>query len=76
MPQSLPRLVTAGLIAERLQVPLHRVQHVLNSRPAIRPLALAGHVRLYTYEAIGQLREEIEKAARRRSALALTEQRP
>ena len=42
-----PRLITAGVIAAELRVPLHRVQNVLATRPHIRPSARAGTLRLY-----------------------------
>lgn len=61
MREDTPQIVTAGLIAGRLGVAFHRVQHILRSRPHIRPLARAGHTRLYAHEAIEAVRREIEK---------------
>jgi hypothetical protein len=60
MSDTVPRLATVGLIVERLNVPLHQVQHVLRTRPHIRPLARAGITRLYSHIAIEQVRIELE----------------
>lgn len=54
-----PRLITPGVIAETLSVPLHRVLHVLRSREHIRPRARAGNLRLYGQESIGAVRQEL-----------------
>jgi len=55
-----PRLQTTGVIAEKLGVPLHRVQHILATRSKIRPAARAGILRLYDSEAVEQIRYELE----------------
>lgn len=54
-----PQLVTPGVIASRLGVPLHRVSHVLATRTAIRPSARAGTLRLYDRDAIEAVRDEL-----------------
>lgn len=66
-----PQLITPGTIAREIGQPLHRVQHVLATRPAIRPAARAGTIRLYDREAVERVRREIDRmdaarAARRR----------
>lgn len=61
-----PRLITPGVMAELLGVPLHKVQHVLATRPHIQPSARAGTLRLYDREAVGEVRAELLKAAGRR----------
>lgn len=54
-----PHLITPGVIAAKLGVPLHRVNHVLATRSHIRPAARAGTLRLYTSEIINMVREEL-----------------
>lgn len=61
-----PRLLTPGLIAAELKVPLHRVVHVLATRAHIRPAARAGILRLYDQEAIAQVRHELSAIDARR----------
>lgn len=64
--ESTPQLITAGLLAERLGVPLHRVLHVLRTRSHIRPAARAGRLRLYDREAVAMVRHELAAIAARR----------
>lgn len=62
-----PKLITSGVIASRLGVPLHRVVRVLNTR-GIRASARAGPYWLYCeadVEAVRQVFAEID--ARKRS---------
>lgn len=59
MNQTIPQLVTPGVLAERLGEPLHRVLHVLSTRPHIQPLARAGTLRLYDCEAVAKVRHEL-----------------
>ncbi|MGE3108385.1 MAG: hypothetical protein AB7G11_03810 [Phycisphaerales bacterium] len=61
-----PTLITPGVIASELGQPMHRVLRVLATRPAIRPAALAGRVRLYDRRAIEQVRLELASIDRRR----------
>lgn len=56
-----PQLITPGAIARRLDQPIHRILHVLATRPAIRPAARAGRVRLYDREAVERVRREIAR---------------
>src|SRR5690606_4920420 len=56
-----PQLITPGAIARKLDQPIHRVLHVLATRPAIRPAARAGRLRLYDHAAIGQVRSELAR---------------
>ncbi|MGD9791230.1 MAG: hypothetical protein AB7Q00_09320 [Phycisphaerales bacterium] len=60
-----PTLITPGVIAKELGQPIHRVLHVLATRPAIRPAALAGRVRLYDRRAVEQVRAELSAIDRR-----------
>ena len=64
-----PKLLTAGVIAERIGQPLSRVTYILGTRPHIRPSARAGNLRLYSVTAIPLIEkelEEIEKVKRER----------
>jgi hypothetical protein len=65
MGDTTPHLITAGTIAQRLGVQFYAVQYVLRVRPSIRPLALAGHVRLYSPTAIEQVRAELKVISQR-----------
>ena len=46
------RLRTPGVLAADLDVPLHRVLYVLQTRDHIKPSARAGRLRLYDREAL------------------------
>lgn len=56
-----PQLITPGTIARELDQPIHRVLHVLATRPAIQPSARAGRIRLYDRETLEKVRCEIER---------------
>ena len=56
-----PQLITPGAIAREFNQPIHRVLHVLATRPAIRPAARAGRIRLYDRDAVEQVRREIAR---------------
>ena len=68
MNHTAPRLVTVGVIAAELNVPVDRVCRVLRCRPHIRPKAYAGHWRLFDNAAIAQVRHELNAIEARRSA--------
>ena len=63
---STPRLRTAGVIADELKTPLHRVLHVLRTREHIRPTARAGTLRLFDSRAVAQVRHELNAIDARR----------
>lgn len=63
---SVPRLITAGVIAGELHTPLHRVLRVLATRPHIRPSARAGNLRLYDMDAVAMVRHELNAIDARR----------
>lgn len=67
--ESIPNLITPGVIASELGVPLHRVVHVLATRPHLRPRARAGPYRLYDHEAIARVRYELNAIAARRQGV-------
>lgn len=63
-----PQLLTVGVMADELSVPIHRIVHVLKTREQIRPRARAGRVRLFDRAGLESVRRElIDIAARRRA---------
>jgi hypothetical protein len=64
---SLPRLITPGVIAAQVNVPLHRVLHILRTRRHICAAARAGNIRLYNRDAIAMVRHELGAIDARRS---------
>lgn len=60
-----PRLLTVGLIAEQLSVPVHRVVYVLKTRRWIKPSAYAAGLRLYDRESLEAIRLQLEATANR-----------
>ena len=62
-----PRLITPGVMATELQVPLHRVLYILNTRDHIEPLARAGTLRLYDRDAVAKVRHELSVIDARRA---------
>ena len=61
-----PKLITPGVIATEVQAPLHRVLHVLATRPHIQPAARAGTLRLYDRAAVAMVRHELTAIDARR----------
>lgn len=68
-----PKLITSGLIATELGVPIHRVIRVLATRAHIRPVAYAGLTRLYDRQAIAQVRHELTAIDARRCSCEVGE---
>ncbi len=56
---AIPDLITPGVIASKLSVPLHRVLYVLRTRHHIRPAARAGRLRLFGKEAVALVRHDL-----------------
>ncbi len=54
------RLITPGVMAEKIGVPLHRVLHVLATRRHIAPRARAGTLRLYDTSAVEAVKKELD----------------
>lgn len=54
-----PKLLTPGVIASELAVPLHRVTYILRTREHIRPAARAGTLRLYSQSVVELVRREL-----------------
>lgn len=69
----LPQLRTAGRIAAEVGAPLHRVLHVLRTRPHIQPSARAGTLRLYSVRAVAQVRHELNAQDARRNRRGIAE---
>ena len=61
-----PRLDTTGHIADKLGVPVHRVQYVVATR-GITPAAYAGRLRLFDREALARIRYELNAIDARQS---------
>ena len=55
-----PELNTLGKVAQHLQVPVHRVQYIVRSRPHLRPAATAGRLRLFDDKTIEQIAKELQ----------------
>ena len=53
------KLLTTGQVAAELGVRIHRVLHILRTRPHIQPLCTAGHYRLYSRNALSEVRKEL-----------------
>jgi hypothetical protein len=53
------KLNTVGVLAQKLNQPVHRIQYLLRTRPHIKPAARAGRSRLYREQAVAQLRHEL-----------------
>ena len=62
-----PQLITAGVLASKLRVPLHRVLYVLRTKRHIPPAARAGRLRLYDRAAVAQIRHELNAMDARRN---------
>ena len=54
------------MLAADLDVPLHRVQYILQTRDHIKPSARAGRLRLYDREALSLIRHELNAIDTRR----------
>jgi hypothetical protein len=64
--------LTIGAIARELGEPLHRVQYAIRTR-GIEPEALAGHIRVFPSEVVGQVAEilhDIDRQATRPEGVA------
>ena len=50
------RLITVGQIAQQTGLPIHRVEYLIASRK-IKPIARAGHLRIFDERAVEQIRQ-------------------
>jgi hypothetical protein len=57
--KSAPTLITSGVMARELGVPLHRVLRILATRKHIQPSAFAGSLRLFNDKAMAMVRYEL-----------------
>jgi len=62
------KLVTVGVIAAELGVPVDRVCRILRTHSYIRPRAYAGNVRLFDTVAIAQVRYVLNRIDARRTS--------
>ena len=67
MRTTLPKLVTVGVIAAELGIPVDRVCRILRARPHIKPRAYAGNTRLFDKAAIARVRHELNAIDARRA---------
>ncbi len=63
-----PKLITIGVIAEAVGASPDRIRRILQTRSHIRPAAYAGHTRLFTSNAIAQIRHELNAIDARKAA--------
>ncbi len=70
---SIPVLLTPGELAAEIGTPLHRILHVLRTRPHIQPVARAGVVRVYDRAALEAVREEINRIGAERLLKGVSE---
>lgn len=63
------KLRTPGVLAADLDVPLHRIQYILQTRDHIKPSARAGRLRLYDREVVALIRHELNAIDARNSGL-------
>lgn len=70
MTDPVPRLATIGELAKLLNVPLHRIEYVLRSRPHIKPRATAGGARCFDDAAVAQIRHELTSIDARRAEVS------
>jgi hypothetical protein len=66
--EKLAELNTAETIARQLGVSVARVQHILSTRPHIKPAAVAGSTRVYRDAAVAMVRHELNAIDARRAA--------
>ncbi len=59
------RVMTVPKMAARLNVPVHRVRYILQTRPDIRPRVLEGKTRLYDETAVAKVATELNRTGRR-----------
>ncbi len=60
MPASVAILPTVGTIARRLNVPLHRIEYIIEAR-RIRPEGRAGNARVFSEAAVERMASELRR---------------
>lgn len=63
-----PKLLTVGVIAAELGIPVERVCRIIRTRAHIQPRAFAGQVRLFDNSAVAQIRHELNAMSARRAS--------
>jgi DNA-binding transcriptional MerR regulator len=66
---TVPPLLTVGVIAERLGVPVHRITYVIESR-SIRPAGRAGNAKVFTEADVQHIAGELRRIAEEREGLS------
>ena len=60
MTASIPSASTVGVIANRVDKPVHRIAYVIRSR-GIAPMAKAGNARVFSEEAVQRIAAELRQ---------------
>lgn len=63
-----PSLITVGVIAEEVRIPVDRVCRILRRRRDLRPKAYAGAVRLFDNSTVAAIRYEVNRQDARRAS--------
>jgi hypothetical protein len=61
-------LLTVGVIADRLNEPIHRIEYVLRTRD-IRPSGIAGNARVYDEAGLERIAEELRAIDERKDGV-------
>ena len=59
------RVITLGVLASRLNIPVHRAEYLVRSRQ-IQPVSRAGRFRVFDKQAVKELQQEVEKMEARK----------
>jgi hypothetical protein len=62
------KLLTVGVIAQKIRRPIHRVEYIIRVR-GIRPIGRAGNARVFSKAAVDQIRSELHQVWAHRYAL-------
>jgi len=64
--ENITKSLTVGVIAEKLECPLHQVMYLIKTRN-VQPVARAGNCRVFSPEVIPLLRKELTMLGKRKS---------
>ena len=59
------RAITLGVIATRLNLPIHRVEYLIRARD-IQPICRAGRFRVFDEQAVSAVKNEVELMEQRK----------
>ena len=68
-----PALLTVGVLAQELGVPVSKISYVLQSRPNLQECARAGTLRLFDRATAGKIGEELQLIEQRRPPVSAAE---